>query len=75
MLCTYYVENNTISPLLARIPVLVCVQGSAALYKVSDTLHVTAVVSSYLHGDATTCHRIVIERTRKVVSKNSVYCV
>ena len=36
-------------------------------------LHVTAVVSHHLHGDAAACDRLRVERARKVVDVHIVY--
>lgn len=39
------------------------------------TLQITAVVSGCLHGNAMSCHPLVVERTRKDVNVHGVYHV
>ena len=84
--CCFYVARRVLrsldllSPLAGPKPVLLFLQDGAVLCGVScslavGALHITTVVPRHLHGNAATCDRLRVERTRKVVDVHGVYHV
>lgn len=73
-------QMNVLHPLVALMPLLLCLQGVAVMNEMSDTLatvtlHAAPVVHGCLHGDAMAWDELVVRRAREIVGVYSVYHV